>query len=256
MKTKGVSLHLIKYELRNTCGNLFTIFFGIGFPILMSLLIAKMISGEMPAAQLAEATTSIFLTMIMIIPMATLLIGYAANYSQELENDIPLRMKLFGYEERSILLAKMIANLLFMICAVLIYVCVDWILLDMLAPTPIAAIVLCFIILLVSAFLFMVAHAVASIFKKFGPTYGVTMTLYFAFMILCGMMGITTDQLPHFLQVISKGLPMSYMNNDFLAFWQGRSYDFMPIVLSFIAFGSISFALLFISSWKNKRTVK
>ena len=37
MNGKKVNGHLLKYELLNAYGNLFTVFFGIAFPIIMSL---------------------------------------------------------------------------------------------------------------------------------------------------------------------------------------------------------------------------
>ena len=121
MKQKRISLRLIRYELLNTAGNWFTIFFGIAFPILMSLLIANVFLGELPQEAIPAANTGVFLSMSIVIPLATLLIGYAANYSQELENEVPLRLRLFGYHEQSMLGAKMIANLIFMTTALDVY---------------------------------------------------------------------------------------------------------------------------------------
>ena len=72
--------------------------------------------------------------MSIVIPLATLLIGYAANYSQELENEVPLRLRLFGYHEQSMLGAKMIANLIFMTTALVIYAVFDSIFLRLQIP--------------------------------------------------------------------------------------------------------------------------
>ncbi|BDF57273.1 hypothetical protein CE91St36_00900 [Christensenellaceae bacterium] len=253
MRTKKLSLRLIKYELLNTAGNWFILFFGIAFPILMSLLIANVFVGEIPAAAIPAANTGVFITMSMIIPLATLLIGYAANYSQELENEMPLRFRLFGYRERSMLGAKMIANLIFMTIALAIYTIADYLLLDIQPPQLSSALVLVAALYALAVILFILAHAIATLTGKFGPTYAITMTLYFGLMIICGMMGVSVDRLPESLRIIARGLPMTYISSDFAGFWQGGGYDFTPLLLSFLLFGVIACVFLFASIWKNKR---
>ena len=46
---------------------------------------------------------------------------------------------------------------------------------------------------------------------------------------------------------------MTYIGNDFAGFWQGGSYDFGPLILSFVILGSISFAVLLLGLWKRRR---
>jgi len=255
MKTKRMNMRLVKYELLNTAGNWFTIFFGVAFPILMSLLIANVFAGEIPAEAIPAANTGVFITMSLIVPLATLLIGYAANYSQELEGEVPLRLKLFGYREKSMLGAKMAANLIFMTIALAIYTAADYLLLDIQVPQLSSALILIAALYALAVLMFILAHAIASLTGKFGPTYGITMTLYFGFMIICGMMGVPVERLPEGLQIVAKGLPMTYISSDFAGFWQGGSYDFTPLLLSFLLLGIIAGALLFASIWKNKRKI-
>lgn len=253
MKQKRISLRLIRYELLNTAGNWFTIFFGIAFPILMSLLIANVFLGELPQEAIPAANTGVFLSMSIVIPLATLLIGYAANYSQELENEVPLRLRLFGYHEQSMLGAKMIANLIFMTIALVIYTVFDSIFLRLQIPAPASALILIASLYLLAIILFVLAHAIASLTEKFGPTYGITMTLYFFFLIICGMMGLPVDKLPQGLQMVAKALPMTYISTDFQSFWQGGDYDFTPFLLSFLLLGLVAFAFLALSIRKNRR---
>lgn len=255
MNAKKLSLRLVGYELRNTAGNWFTIFFGIAFPILMSLLIANVFVGQIPASAIPAANTGVFITMSLIIPLATLLIGYAANYSQELENEVPLRFRLFGFREQSMLGAKMIANLIFMTIALAIYTVADYLLLDIQVPQLSSALILIAALYVLAVILFVLAHAISSLAGKFGPTYGITMTLYFGFMVICGMMGVSVDRLPEGLQAVAGALPMTYISRDFAGFWQGGSYDFKPLLLSFLLLGGIACAFLFASIWKNKRTI-
>jgi len=256
MKKKLLNWRLVQYELRNIAGNILVIFFGVFFPIMMSILFSFVLKEQVPEEMYPHAITSIFITMSMIIPMAVLLIGYAASYSQELEKDIPLRLNLFGFREKSMLAAKMIAYLIFTTGAFLLYTVVDINMLDIQVPKLNSAIYLIVSLYALSVILFILAHGIATIFKKFGPTYAVSMLLYFGFMILCGMMGVTVDQLPKGLNAIAKVFPMSYISSDFVDFWQGGKYNFAPFVQSFLFFGAISFIILILSIRKNQRVIK
>ncbi|MHB8130860.1 MAG: ABC transporter permease [Mobilitalea sp.] len=256
MKKKLLNWRLVQYELRNIAGNIFVIFFGVFFPIMLSVLFSFVLKKQVPEEMYPQAITSIFITMSMIIPMAVLLIGYAANYSQELEKDIPLRLNLFGFRERSMLAAKMIAYLIFTTGAFLLYALVDINILEIQVPKLSSAICLIVSLYVLSVILFVLAHGIATIFRKFGPTYAVSMLLYFGFMILCGMMGVTVDQLPKGLNVIAKAFPMSYISSDFVDFWQGGKYNFAPVVQSYLFFGAISFIILILSIRKNQRVIK
>jgi len=256
MTRKLLNWRLVQYELRNITGNIFVIFFGVFFPIMMSILFSFVFKKQVPEEMYPKAITSIFITMSMIIPMAVLLIGYAANYSQELEKDIPLRLNLFGFRERTMLVAKMIAYLIFTTAAFLLYTLVDVNVLDIQVPKLSSVICLVVSLYALSVILFVLAHGIATIFKKFGPTYAVSMLLYFGFMILCGMMGVTVDQLPRGLNVIAKVFPMSYISSDFVNFWQGGKYNFAPLVQSYLFFGAVSFIILILSIRKNQRVIK
>lgn len=110
MKEKKCNLNLILYELRNINGNFYVHFFGMVFPVLMSVIFAKVYGNQVPEAIRLEVVTSVAIGMSMMCPMSVVLIGYAANYSQEVEKGVPLRMRLFGYQEKSMILAKLIAQ--------------------------------------------------------------------------------------------------------------------------------------------------
>ena len=51
----------------------------------MAILFASVIAEQVPVNVQTDVRTTIFLTMMMIIPMATMFIGYAGTYSQEIE---------------------------------------------------------------------------------------------------------------------------------------------------------------------------
>lgn len=255
MKKKKCNLGLILYEIRNICGTPLIQFFGIVFPILMSLILTKAILSEVPEAMRQTANTSVVISMSLISPMSILLIGYAANYSQEIEKEVPLRMSLFGYGEKTLILAKAIAQLVFFTISLIIYGVAEVILIDIQMPVFSSLICLIGCLYLIAVILFILAHSIAGILKKFGSTYAITMTLYFLIMIVCGMMGIRTQQLPKALRIMAEMLPMTYISNDFVDFWQGGSYNFVPLLQSFLFLGAVSGILLIVSIYKNKRVV-
>ena len=101
--------------------------------------------------------------------------------------------------------------------------------------------------------LFCLAHAIASLLKKFSLTYCVTMLLYFAQMILGGMMGITYDNMPSVLQVAAKMLPVTYINRDFYTVWKGEHYNYVPMLQSYLLMGAVAGILLFVTLHKERR---
>lgn len=212
---KKCSLKLVIYELRNINGNFMTHFFGIVFPNLMSLLLVKAIGSQAPEEMRGEVATSIMLTMSLVIPLAIMLLGYGAIYSNEVEKGIPLRMGLFGYGGKTEIMAKILAHLIFMTLALLV---------------------------------FGIFHvAVMGIIKPaFSSILCLLVSLY--------LMGVKTKQLPEVLQKVAKTLPMTYVSNDFIDFWKGGSYNFMPFIQSFIFFGAAAGIILMASFYKNKRT--
>lgn len=252
MKKKTVNKRLIAYEVKNILGNPFIPIFGIGLPTLMLFLITKAAEEEVPKILVSEVNTQIFISLSSLIPMAVILIGYGANYAQELEKEIPLRMKLFGFSDRVILEAKLAAEFLVMTVGFFIYTAVAYCSLEMQVPKVTSALFLLFCLYLSGAFFLFFAHGVATFFRRFGPTYAVTMAVYFGIMILCGMMGIKTEQLPKALRALSKLLPMSYISNDFIGFWQGGSYSAVPLLQAFLFFGAVSGIVLYLSLRKRR----
>lgn len=254
MKNK-CSFRMVLYELRNINGNFMTHFFGIVFPNIMCLLLSKTVGSQVPDNVRQEVLTSITLSMSLVMPMAIMLLGYGALYSQEVERGIPLRMRLFGYSEKSEITAKLIAHLIFLTIAFIIFSLVQIIAMDI--PKPAFSSLICLILslYLLGIIFLVIAHSFAQIFKKFSITFGVSMFLYFMIMMITGMMGIETEQLPQTLQKIAGMFPMTYVSNDFASFWQGGSYNFMPYIQSLLFLGAIAGILLLYSMHKNRRVI-
>ena len=256
MNKKKCNVNMVLYELRNINGNLMPHFFGIVFPNMMTMIFSRTIGSQVPAAVRQNAMVSIMLSMMLVIPMSIMFIGYGALYTQEVENEVPLRMHLFGFHEKSLLTAKIIAHLIFMTIAFVIYAIFQTFTMDI--PKPVFSSVICLMIslYLIGVILLVIAHSIANIFRKFGITFGITMFVYFVLMMLTGMMGISTEQLPKALQKIALTLPMTYISNDFAGFWEGGSYNFMPFIQSFIFLGAVAGILMMYAQYRDRRVIK
>jgi ABC-2 type transport system permease protein len=256
MNKNKISLKMIQYELRVVAGNPFVHIFGVGFPIFLSIIIAKSVASEMPnTAYLGEVITSIFLGVSAVIPLATILMGYSSTCSQDIEKGIPLRMKLFGFSEKYTIINRLIAEFIYMTFAFIIYFIVGCNTLKIVTPVVSGVIIYVICLYILAAVLFILAHAIANLVKKFGLTYMITMIIYFAMMILSGMMGITADKLPKSLKIISNLLPSTYLNEDLYTVWIGENYNFVPMIQSYIFFFAIAGILIFIMVYRSKRNL-
>ncbi len=244
---KKCNRNLIIYELRNINGNLMPHFFGIVFPNLMCLLISRVVGSQMPEGMYREAATSVMLTMALIMPMSTMLLGYGCLYSTEIEKGIPIRMRLFGFDPVCEIVAKTIAQLIFLTITFVIFGIFQVTVMDVLWPAFSSLLCLLVSLYLLGIIFLIISHSIATMCQKFSTTFGITMFLYFVFMILSGMMGIQTSQLPGPMQAAARTLPMSYISSDFITFWQGGSYNFMPFLQSFLFLGAVSGILFMVS---------
>lgn len=252
--TKRLTRQFFVYELRNALGNGFSLFFGIAFPIILSLLISKGALKDVPEAVLPQATTSVFLGIGMVIPMATMFIGYAANYASELEANVPDRLYLFGFSQKTLFSAKLMANILFLTIGLLLYVIVDYAALPLLAPTTGSLFGTLILFYLFAALLFCLAHGISNLCRKFGTTYGITMTLYFGMMLFSGLMGIDVEALPSGVRLVSNLLPTTYVGNlSFVQFWEGKEYNASLLIQSIIFLGACSALVLIGSFYKRRR---
>jgi len=251
---KIISRQMILFEFRKTIGNPYVHIFGIGMPILMALLITKAVGAQIPEGEILSATvTSIFLGIGSLIPLATILMGYAVSHSQELEKGIPQRMELFGISLGESICNRILSELIFMTLAFIIYFVVGYLFIEISTPTAAGLVLYLLSILCLSLILFCLAHAVSSLLRKFALTYCVTMLLYFGMMMASGMMGISYDNMPSAVQAVAKMLPTTYINRDFVTVWSGEAYNFAPMCQAYLLMAAVSGVLLFFSLKKGAR---
>lgn len=246
--TKIVTPQMLKFQMLNVIGNPYVHIFGVVFPIVLALLITQIAISELPGDEMVPmVTTSIYLGMGTIIPMAVLLMGYSISYAQELSKGIPERMQLFGIKKSVIFCNNMIVQTVFLIAAFVIFFLSGYIFSQLERPTISGLVIYILCMIVFSMICLSLAHGIACLCKNFGRTYCVSMLLYFAFMILGGMMGISYDNLPGWAQIAAKLLPVTYINRDFYQIWTGQQYHYMPMIQSFLFFGAVSAIILFLA---------
>ena len=249
MNKPKLSWHLLKYEIVNIISNIFVLIFGVAFPLGMTLLFANVFETPDKVA----FATDWFIRMAMIIPLASVFMGHATNYAGELECGAIQRFKLFGYKEKTIVSAKLIAMLIFITMSLAIYSLVVGLVLNLSVPSIPALITFIIFFYLYSAILFLIAHAIATFCGRFGTTFGIIMALYFGIMILGGNMGINPSELPNGLRHIAMALPMYYISSDFLDFWNGGSFEWLGFLLSTSGLAIVSVGLVALSWYLTKK---
>lgn len=254
-KRKLLTPQMLAFEMRCVTGNPYVHIFGIGLPAVLALLITKVAGQEMTGtAGIKIIGTTVYLGMGSLIPMAVILMGYAVSYAEELSKGIPQRLQLFGIKRSVAFCSRAAAELLFILLACLIFFASGYLLYDLEKPvwTGLASYTACMAVF--SIICLALAHGIACICRNFGRTYCVSMILYFAFMILGGMMGISYENLPGWIQPVAKLLPVMYINRDFYKIWTGKEYNCMPMIQSFLFLGAVSAIILFAALKQPERT--
>lgn len=248
IRRKNFSLSLLLFEFRNVTGNPYIHIFGIGMPVLLIIVYARMLASQISDAEIRSTTvTGLFLGIGAIIPLAVILIGYAATYSQELEKGIPQRLALFGIGEGMTVINKILSEMIFQILSFVIYFAVGIFVLHIKAPSAFGLFCYILCIMVLAVISFAIAHAIALIFKKFGIVYCITMMLYFGIMIVSGLMGVSYEMLPPAVRAVSRMLPTTYIAKDFGDIWLGKSYSFAPMLQAYLFTGAAAGILLFLS---------
>lgn len=246
----------IKYELLNSFGNFFSILFGIIFPILMTLLLYFIFNQQIPAEGMEQFSVQLFVTNLLISPLAIIFIGFASLFSQEIEKEITVRMSLFGYSEKKQMLAKFVAQSIMAALSMTFYAVIVIPILKIPAPSFFGLSVFLIGIFLLSFSLFLAAYGLSLLLKKFSITFGVVMSVYFLIMILSGMMGIQTNQLPKPIQGIAKLLPTTHMIQDIPKLWEKNRYNLMPMIQATLFLLALTVLIYFAGIHSKKRTHK
>lgn len=163
-KKKIITKYMILYELRNVTGNPFVHIFGVGMPIFMAILITRITISEISdSSVMTTVATSIFLGIGAMIPMATILMGYAVRQAQDYEKGIPERLQLFGIRNYVTICNRVISELLFMAAAFVLYFLAGILFMNLKAPVISGFVLYIVCMLFLSIMCFMLGHAIAAL---------------------------------------------------------------------------------------------
>ena len=244
--------NMILFELRNITGNPYVHLFGIAMPILMSYIVIRAACAEAADPEtIAVISTSVFLGMGTIIPLAIALMGYAATRAQEMEKGIPERLELFGISSRTTLHNRIAAELIFILAVFILYFIYGCLFLTIKAPALSGITIYTACMLALTVIFLCIAHGIATFLKKFGPTYCLVMIFYFAIMLFSGMMGLSYDSMPTGVQTIAKLLPTTYTTNDIYTIWTGERYRYAGMLQSFLLWAAAA-GILFVASGSRR----
>ncbi len=254
--SKLFSKRLFIYEIKTILKNWYIPFFGVVFPILLSQLIGRtaFVSG-VPENVQPYVFTEGFYNFAMVIPLCVVMLGHASMYSQDLEHGIPQRLKLFGISINKQLTMRLLAIMFINLVSFLLFTvtyALSFKMMDITVPALLLAIV-SFSILSLS--LFLIAHAVALLLKKFEPTYGVTMGLYFFLMIISGSMGLRQSDFPAALKFVAQLFPVYHMPGDISKLYY-QSVNLAPLAQALVFFLLLSVGLLLFALQKNKKSFR
>lgn len=245
--------YIFKYEIKQFMKNYAGIFFGMIFPILIGSLVIMGVTSNIPDSAVNETKKSILLTINTIGPISIFLIGFSSIFAKDLEEGVYDRLELFSINHLQMAKYKFIVYYVFyMISNILYFVImvnsfdIDISLASILKHTGYVS--------LIVISLFFTAYALCLFSKKFSVAYSLSMIIYFALMILGGMMGIAVEDLPKALKPIAKLLPTSHFSSvDYIneVGANGRlNYSFLQNIIVFIILSIILFEL---ALYKNRR---
>lgn len=238
----------LKYELKNILGNPATTLFGYVLPIFLGALISIGVTSDVPNDIKKYVGTSVILSISIIIPLSLCLIGYSALYAQEVEKNIPLRLRLFGISERKLFKGKVLSQVILVTVGAILYFIVMNIVTDFLIPPSTKGLIRYIIIMLIISGIFVaISHGLSNILKKFGLTYGIVMGLYFLMMFLGGMMGPRYENFPPLLKRIADLLPTTIFGKDSYYIWTNETYNWGSMIQSMLFLGGVAVIILIVS---------
>lgn len=210
MNNRLIKRNLIKGEFLGILGNVMTIFFGVFFPIFMTSMLSLSIGQSIPVEfRMEYFYIPTFTVNASLIAMAIILIGFPATFVRDIQAKVNLRMNLFGYSIIQILVAKAIAYLTVVLLALILYVTLVPIILEIDNLNFFDLVLFLFLHMIYAIAIFIFSYAITILLPKFSWVYPLTMFIYFAIMIISGSMGATVESFPEFIRNISYKIPSS-----------------------------------------------
>lgn len=248
--------YILKFERNSLLKNYTALFFGLVFPTILAALIITAVTKDMPEYVAIEAKKSITYTISVISPTSIFLIGLSSIFAKDLEEGVYDRLDLFSINHLKMAKYKflvfyvfwLLSNFIYFTVAVKVYG-VDLEVKSILKHTAYVS--------LVSLTMFLISYAICLFTKKFTVSFGITMFMYFAIMILGGMMGIQVEDLPGAVGKFAKILPTGHFSSieylEEVAVGGRLNYSFLQSLLVFLMLSLVIFGG---ALYKSKRISK
>lgn len=245
--------YILKFERVSLLKNYAALFFGIAFPIMIASLILTGALKDVPQEILPDVQKSVVLSLSIISPLSTFLIGLASIFAKDLEEGVYDRLELFSINHLTMAIYKFIVYYVFWFICNALYFAVMINAFDLDIPL-ISLVKHTIFVTILGIGMFFLSYGLCLFTKKYSVAFGITMVLYFGIMILGGMMGIRVEDLPGKVKTFAEILPTSHFSSqaylEEVSRGGGLNYSFLQSLVVLLLISLIFFA---ISVYKNKR---
>ncbi len=247
--------NLLKCELLTIAKAPLIVIFSFFFPILMFQILYSSIIEDIPEAGVEIFGVSLFISSLLIIPMALILMGFATETAEQRIQGVLRRMNLFGFSFKTMISYKILANTLMLLIAIAIFTCFVSTVISIPMPHPSSLFIFILALLLLTLLLFLAGSVIALASPNINTAISLSMVVYFAVMILSGFMGINPDTMPVAVQVVSKTLPTYYIGEKLPYYWISGGFNSGTLFLTLFSYISVCSVLLFIVVKRKGRRV-
>lgn len=246
----------IVYELKETFGNVYSLFFGIVLPIFISSIGIAIVK-DIPENARKDVISSFVFQVANICVLSICYINYAIMHAESLTKGIIFRLKLFGFSPYKILISKIISYLLYLGLSMFVYFIYTYFTYkEYIADIfTIRFLLYLFLVVIYAVSLIILAHGIATIVRSVATTYAFVMISYFLMMIVGGSMGVQYDRLPKALRVIAIYIPSYHLGSEsFMNFManKGCNLSFLIQGMTFFLCLSLIIFIIGVNITKNK----
>ncbi len=246
--------NLLQCEIMTIITSPLNIIFSLFFPIFMLQIMYNAIVGDIPEAGVEMFGITLFLSYLLIIPMALILMGFTTDTAEQRISGVLRRLHLFGFSYGKIISHKILANLLVLLFCITIYVILGVSVLPLPAPNISSLITSIAALTLLTFLLFLIGSIIALVVPNNGTALSLSLIIYFTIMIFSGLMGVSPDTMPRAVQVASKTLPTYHIVHKIPPYWVSGGLNGGTLFLYlFFYISTFSVMLLLVSRKRTRR---
>ena len=242
---------LILIEIRTYIKNSLTVFFSFLFPIFLMVIIMITTGNPEISNEYKLINKYVIISLIVgLVPLA--LLSFSISVAAEYEFGIIERLKLFGIEEKKILKAKVLVNLLVITCQfVLIIGMAIFFRFEFPPVEKCTVFILCYLLAALS--LFFIAWIIARILKKINRVQVVGMSFMFIILALSGAFG-EFGKFPVGLERLCFFIPTYDLSSELTRYCLGENINVLIIIFKQISYNFLLIILMGLLSIKTRQS--